>query len=160
MGRKGPRAKTKIVLKSVKQWEQLGNMHNLKFQTFLNKNHPTVRRTSWILELQLRSLHSNISLQRNSAICMRPSFMGQPDHQKFAQSYSAQFNIEFFCILDNCKKLYPLHNPDIANWPLHHLILVCQALGASSKSVYLVFWTQFFPSQFFEYSPNPQNNMT
>ena len=38
MGRKGPRAKTKIVLKSVKQWEQLGNMHNLKFQTFLNKN--------------------------------------------------------------------------------------------------------------------------
>ena len=39
MGRKGPRAKTKIVLKSVKQWEQLGNMHNLKFQTFLNKNH-------------------------------------------------------------------------------------------------------------------------
>ena len=40
MGRKGPRAKTKIVLKSVKQWEQLGNMHNLKFQTFLNKNHP------------------------------------------------------------------------------------------------------------------------
>ena len=42
MGRKGPRAKTKIVLKPVKQWEQLGNMHNLKFQTFLNKNHPTV----------------------------------------------------------------------------------------------------------------------
>ena len=41
MGRKGPRAKTKIVLKSVKQWEQLGNMLNLKFQTFLNKNHPT-----------------------------------------------------------------------------------------------------------------------
>ena len=41
MGRKGPRAKTKIVLKSVKQWEQLENMHNLKFQTFLNKNHPT-----------------------------------------------------------------------------------------------------------------------
>ena len=40
MGRKGPRAKTKIVLKSVKQWEQLGNMHNLKFQTFPNKNHP------------------------------------------------------------------------------------------------------------------------
>ena len=28
--------------------------------------------------------------------------------------------------------------PNIANWPLHHLILVCQALGASSKSVYLV----------------------
>ena len=24
----------------MKQWEQLGNMHNLKFQTFLNKNHP------------------------------------------------------------------------------------------------------------------------
>ena len=23
------------------QWEQLGNMHNLKFQTFPNKNHPT-----------------------------------------------------------------------------------------------------------------------
>ena len=42
MGRKGPRAKTKIVLKSVKQWEQLGNMHNLKRQTFLNTNHPNV----------------------------------------------------------------------------------------------------------------------
>ena len=28
----------------------------------------------------------------------------------------------------------------IANWPLHHSILVCQALGASSKSVYLVSW--------------------
>ena len=40
MRRKGPRARTKIVLKSVKQWEQLGDMHNLKFQTFLNKNHP------------------------------------------------------------------------------------------------------------------------
>ena len=34
MGRKGPRAKTKIVLKSVKQWEQLGNMHNWKFRNF------------------------------------------------------------------------------------------------------------------------------
>ena len=34
MGRKGPRAKTKIVLKSVKQWEQLGNMHNRKFRNF------------------------------------------------------------------------------------------------------------------------------
>ena len=42
MGRKGPRAKTKIVLKSVKQWDQLGNMLNLKFlNIFLNKNHPT-----------------------------------------------------------------------------------------------------------------------
>ena len=46
MGRKGPRAKTKIVLKSVKQWEQLGNMHNLKFQTFLNKNHPNKHASS------------------------------------------------------------------------------------------------------------------
>ena len=34
MGRKGPRAKTKIVLKSVKQWEQLGNMHNWSFRNF------------------------------------------------------------------------------------------------------------------------------
>ena len=34
MGRKGPRAKTKIVPKSVKQWEQLGNMHNWKFRNF------------------------------------------------------------------------------------------------------------------------------
>ena len=45
---------------------------------------------------------------------------------------------EFLFILNNCKRLYPWHKPDIANWPLHHLILVCQALGASSKSVYLV----------------------
>ena len=40
MGRKGPRAKTKIVLKSVSIVDQLGSMPNLKFQTFLNKNHP------------------------------------------------------------------------------------------------------------------------
>ena len=34
--------------------------------------------------------------------------------------------------------MYQWHKPDIANWPLHHFILVCQALGASSKSLYLV----------------------
>ena len=33
MGRKGPRAKTKIVLKSVSKVDQLGSMHNLKFST-------------------------------------------------------------------------------------------------------------------------------
>ena len=31
IGRKGPRAKTKIVLKSVSKVDQLGSMHNLKF---------------------------------------------------------------------------------------------------------------------------------
>ena len=41
MGRKGPRAKTKTVLKSVSKMQQLGTMPNFKFQTFLNKNHPT-----------------------------------------------------------------------------------------------------------------------
>ena len=41
MGRKGPRAKTKIVLKSVSKVDQLGSMPNLKFQTFLNKNPPS-----------------------------------------------------------------------------------------------------------------------
>ena len=40
MGRKGPRAKTKSVLKSVSKVQKLGSMPNLKFQTFLNKNHP------------------------------------------------------------------------------------------------------------------------
>ena len=40
MGRKGPRAKTKTVLKSVKQWEQHGSMPKSKKLTFLNKNHP------------------------------------------------------------------------------------------------------------------------
>ena len=39
MGRKGPRAKTKTVLKSVNKWEQFGSMQNLKF---LNKNPPTI----------------------------------------------------------------------------------------------------------------------
>ena len=34
MGRKGPRAKTKTVLKSVSKWQQFGSMQNLKFQTF------------------------------------------------------------------------------------------------------------------------------
>ena len=33
MGRKGPRAKTKIVLKSVSIVDQLGSMPNLKFLT-------------------------------------------------------------------------------------------------------------------------------
>ena len=33
LGRKGPRAKTKIVLKSVSKVDQLGRMHNLKFST-------------------------------------------------------------------------------------------------------------------------------
>ena len=41
MGRKGPRAKTKTVMKSVSKWAQFGSMQNLKFQTFLNKNPPT-----------------------------------------------------------------------------------------------------------------------
>ena len=40
MGWKGPRAKAKIVLKSVSKVDQLGSMHNFKFQTFLNKNPP------------------------------------------------------------------------------------------------------------------------
>ena len=40
MGRKGPRAKTKTVLKSVSKMQQLDSMPNLKFQTILNKNHP------------------------------------------------------------------------------------------------------------------------
>ena len=42
MGRKRPRAKTKTVLKPVKQWDQLGNMQNWISKTFLNKNHPSV----------------------------------------------------------------------------------------------------------------------
>ena len=42
IGRNGPRAKTKTVMKPVKQWEKLGSMPNLKFKTFLNKNPPTV----------------------------------------------------------------------------------------------------------------------
>ena len=42
MGRKGPRAKTKTVLKSVSKWKQFGSMPNLKFQTLLNKNHPNI----------------------------------------------------------------------------------------------------------------------
>ena len=47
MGRKGPRAKTKTVLKPVKQWEKHGSMPKSEFLTFLNKNHPNVKvRTS------------------------------------------------------------------------------------------------------------------
>ena len=40
MGRKRPRAKTKTVLKPVKQWDQHGNMQNWISKSFLNKNHP------------------------------------------------------------------------------------------------------------------------
>ena len=36
LGRKGPRAKTRIILKSVSKVDQIGSMHNSKFQTFLN----------------------------------------------------------------------------------------------------------------------------
>ena len=43
MGRKGPRAKTKTVLKSVSQGAKFGTMQNLKFQTLHNKNPPTIR---------------------------------------------------------------------------------------------------------------------
>ena len=39
MERKGPRAKTKTVLKSVSKLQQLDSMPNLKFQAFLDKNH-------------------------------------------------------------------------------------------------------------------------
>ena len=42
MGRKGPRAKTKTVLKPVKQWEKHGSMPKSESLTFLNKNHPNV----------------------------------------------------------------------------------------------------------------------
>ena len=49
MGRKGPKAKTKTVLKSVSKWEQFGSMQNLKFQTLPNKNHPSVRLVKKIL---------------------------------------------------------------------------------------------------------------
>ena len=40
MGRSWATEKTKCVLKPVKQWEQIGNMHNWRFRNFLNKNHP------------------------------------------------------------------------------------------------------------------------
>ena len=54
--RKGPRAKTKIVLKSVSKVDQLGSMHNLKFQTFLNKNPPSAWLVlgEWIREAHIR----------------------------------------------------------------------------------------------------------
>ena len=41
MGRSWATEETKYVLRPVKQWEQLGNMHNLISKTFLNKNPPT-----------------------------------------------------------------------------------------------------------------------
>ena len=49
MGREGRRAKTKTVMKPVKQWEQLGSMQNWKFQTFGNKNPPTPQAGLWFL---------------------------------------------------------------------------------------------------------------
>ena len=47
--------------------------------------------------------------------------------------------------------------PNIANWPLHHLILVCQALGASSKSVYLVVVIQW--NRLSDYEKVPDRNV-
>ena len=41
IGRSWATEETKYVLRPVKQWEQLGNMHNLISKTFLNKNPPT-----------------------------------------------------------------------------------------------------------------------
>ena len=73
MGREGPRAKTKIVLKSVKQWEQLGNMHNWKFQTFLNKNHPThILATTGIQSCHLKLDKILVSTGWN---CLMPQLM-------------------------------------------------------------------------------------
>ena len=43
MGRKGPRAKTKTVLKPVNKKEQLGGMPKMKKDKNLNKNPPTVK---------------------------------------------------------------------------------------------------------------------
>ena len=40
MGRKGSRAKTKTVLKSVSKMQQLGSMPNLRLLTFLKKESP------------------------------------------------------------------------------------------------------------------------
>ena len=42
MGRSWATEKTKCVLKPVKQWEQLGNMHNWKILSLLNKNPPNL----------------------------------------------------------------------------------------------------------------------
>ena len=65
MGRKGPRVRTKIVLKSVKQWEQLGDMHNLKFQTFLNKNHPVSgKKTKCVNPTNHRAEEGELSRER------------------------------------------------------------------------------------------------
>ena len=40
MGRKGPRAKTKTVLKSVSKMQQLGSMPNLRFSTLSKLEYP------------------------------------------------------------------------------------------------------------------------
>ena len=49
MGRKGSRAKTKTVLKSVSKLQQFDSMPNLRFQTLLNKDHPwSVGSTHWV----------------------------------------------------------------------------------------------------------------
>ena len=53
MGRKGHRAKTKTVLKLVKQWEQLGSMQNWKFEIFGNKNPPTVSLLKYCTSLEI-----------------------------------------------------------------------------------------------------------
>ena len=60
IGRNGPRAKTKTVMKPVKQWEKLGSMPNLKFKTFLNKNPPII--TSRYLSGKHAFIHMSIQL--------------------------------------------------------------------------------------------------
>ena len=59
MGRKGPRAKTKTVLKSVSKWAQFGSMQNLKFQTLPDKNPPSdnMRASIKFREIQLTHLY-------------------------------------------------------------------------------------------------------
>ena len=57
MGRQGPRATTKTVLKSVSKLQQFDSIPNLKCKTLLNKNHPIVR-LQWLSRIQILNFNN------------------------------------------------------------------------------------------------------
>ena len=89
MGRKGPRAKTKTVLKPVKHWEKHGSMPKSEFLTFLNKNHPTI-----VHQSQENIFSRDIISLLNAAIVLFLSFF-----------------VRFFCVLFSMLKLSNIYFP-------------------------------------------------
>ena len=120
MGRSWATEKTKYFLRPVKQWEQLGNMHNLIEKTFLNKNHPTVseHHSVPIVPLTTATAHPHgfsygfaMFSQMNtllflSYLCIFPSIWGLPT--PFQMTISSCYGHAFYFWATYSLKMWPL----------------------------------------------------